>query len=142
MAPNRRIEILPIEPVLIGHTLLSSAPRGDETQIAEVAPRRPAELLCHRHQTSQLRVIRGAVDLIVLQNRRFQAIALREDEATWLVIPPGVPHAPINRGCLPAVLVNAVLHHANGLGLEVGDQRRDSRRIPPTLLEEWQALVA
>ncbi|MEI6615280.1 MAG: cupin domain-containing protein [Cyanobium sp. ELA507] len=141
MAPNRQIEILPIEPVLRGHTFLSVAPQGDETLIAEVAPSRPLELLCHRHQTSQLRVLRGALDLVVLQNRRFHSIALREDEATWLVIPPGIPHASINRGCLPAVLVNAVLHHAAPAPTLAGKPRRAARRIPPALLEQWQELV-
>jgi hypothetical protein len=78
------------------------------------------------------------VDLVILQNRRYRCISLREDEAAWVVIPPRVPHASINRGCLPAVLVNAVLLHGDR-----GSQHLDghTRRIPPALLPQWQALV-
>jgi hypothetical protein len=141
MPTSSRIEILPIESTLRGHTLLSAAPKGDQTLIAEVGTNCREELVCHRHQTSQLRVLRGAVDLVILQNRRFRCISLREDEAAWVVIPPRVPHASINRGCLPAVLVNAVLLHGDR-----GDRASlhldgHTRRIPPALLSQWQALV-
>jgi len=56
-------------------------------------------------------VLRGAIDLVVLQNRQLRRIPLREDEAVWACIPPGVPHSAINRGRIPALLVNAVLRH-------------------------------
>jgi hypothetical protein len=156
MPTSSRIEILPIEPILRGHTLLSAAPQGDQTLIAEVGTHCREELVCHRYQTSQLRVLRGAVDLVILQNRRFRCISLREDEAAWLVIPPRVPHASINRGWLPAVLVNAVLLHGskgdgvrgnggsgNGGSGNDGSQNLSGHtsRIPPALLPQWHALV-
>jgi len=49
--------------------------------------------------------------MIVLQNKRLRRIALREDEPTWVRIPPGVPHGAINRGPAAAIVVNAVLRH-------------------------------
>ena len=101
------------------------------------------------------------MDLVILQNRRFSCISLREDEAAWLVIPPRVPHASINRGWLPAVLVNAVLLHGskgdgskgdgskgdgvrgNGGSGNDGSQNLSGHtsRIPPALLPQWHALV-
>lgn len=79
--------------------------------ITEVGTEAACELLCHRKQTDQLMVLRGAIDLIVLQEGQLRRIRLREDEAAWVRIPPGVPHGAINLGRTPAVIVNAVLRH-------------------------------
>jgi hypothetical protein len=51
-----------------------------------------ADLFCHRRQTDQLMVLRGALELVVLQAGRLRRITLREDEPTWVRIPPGVRH--------------------------------------------------
>ncbi|MEB3276313.1 MAG: hypothetical protein VKM92_05030 [Cyanobacteriota bacterium] len=94
------------------------------------------ELFCHRHQTDQLMVLRGSIDLVVLQNRCLRVVILREDEPTWVRIPPGVPHGAINRGPSPAVVVNAVLRHRPNDG-------RDylPRPVPAALAEAWKALT-
>jgi oxalate decarboxylase/phosphoglucose isomerase-like protein (cupin superfamily) len=92
-------------------------------------------LFCHRHQTDQLMVLRGGLDLIVLQNKRLRRITLREDEPTWVRIPPGVPHGAINRGTAPAIVVNAVLRH------RPSDQRDyQSRPVPAALAAAWAQL--
>jgi hypothetical protein len=80
-------------------------------------------------------VLRGGIDLIVLQNRRLRRITLREDEPTWVRIPPGVPHGAINRGPSPAIVVNAVLRH------RPSDQRDyQSRPVPAALAVAWAQL--
>jgi len=109
---------------------------SDETLIAEVRPSSMPELFCHRHQTDQLMVLRGSIDLVVLQNRCLRIVILREDEPTWVRIPPGVPHGAINRGPSPAVVVNAVLRHRPNDG-------RDylPRPVPAALAEAWKALT-
>jgi mannose-6-phosphate isomerase-like protein (cupin superfamily) len=137
MALARRVEILPVERSLPGHIVFSAAQSSDETLIAEIGTERVCELFCHRRQTDQLMVLRGAVDLVVLENRRLRSIRLREDEATWVRIPPGVPHGTINRGRTPAVMVNAVRRHGPS---DPRDYR--PRRLSGTLLRQWQALAA
>ena len=135
MALSRSVEILPSPGASAGLAFLREPLCSDETQIAEVATCTRAELFCHRHQTDQLMVLRGGIDLIVLQNRRLRRITLREDEPTWVRIPPGVPHGAINRGPSPAIVVNAVLRH------RPSDQRDyQSRPVPAALAAAWAQL--
>lgn len=81
---------------------------SNDTLIAEVRRSTRPVLVCHRRQTDQLMILRGSMDLIVLQNRCMRRITLREDEPVWDLTPPGVPHGGINRGRTVAVVVNAV----------------------------------
>ncbi|KEF41648.1 MAG: hypothetical protein ER33_10265 [Cyanobium sp. CACIAM 14] len=111
MALSRTVELLPVERSRDGEAVFSAPRTSDETLVAEISCDQSFELFCHRFQTDHLLVLRGAIDLVVLQNRRLRYIPLREDEATWARIPPGVPHGAINRGRTPALLVNAVLRH-------------------------------
>jgi hypothetical protein len=135
MALRRSVEILPSPGASAGLAFLREPLSSDETQIAEVATCTRPELFCHRHQTDQLMVLRGGLDLIVLQNRRLRRITLREDEPTWVRIPPGVPHGAINRGTAPAIVVNAVLRH------RPSDQRDyQSRPVPAALAAAWAQL--
>ena len=135
MALSRSVEILPSPGAIAGLAFLREPLSSDETQIAEVATCTRAELFCHRHQTDQLMVLRGGLDLIVLQNKRLRRITLREDEPTWVRIPPGVPHGAINRGTAPAIVVNAVLRH------RPSDQRDyQSRPVPAALAAAWAQL--
>ena len=110
---------------------------SDATLIAEVPPSEQPQLFCHRRQTDQLMVLRGSFDLIVLQNRQLRRITLREDEATWVRIPAGVPHGASNRSCQSVVIVNAVLQHGPS-------DPRDylPRPVPRSLLTQWEALIA
>ncbi len=105
--PRRpRVALIPCDSHRSGATLFGAPRPSDETMIAEVGPATAAELYCHRYQTDQLMVLRGSLDLIVLQEGRLRRISLRDDAATWVCIPPGVPHGAINRGQRPAVVVN------------------------------------
>ncbi|MEB3322553.1 MAG: cupin domain-containing protein [Synechococcaceae cyanobacterium] len=137
MALARTVEILPLERLRSGHAVFSVARSSDETLIAEIDTERSCELFCHRRQTDQLMVLRGAVDLVVVENRRLRRIRLREDEASWVRIPPGVPHGAINRGRAPAVIVNAVLRHGPS---DPRDYR--PRQVPEALLDDWRAMAA
>ena len=78
--------------------------------MTEVDPRVYCKSLRHRYQTDQLLELRGAIELIVPDrcSRRFH---LRADRATWQRIPPAIPHAAMNRGDDPALVVHAVLRH-------------------------------
>jgi mannose-6-phosphate isomerase-like protein (cupin superfamily) len=140
MAFSRRVEIIPLQRSITGQTGQStfSAPQSsDETMIAEVGPEPTFELFCHRRQTDQLMVLRGAIDLILLQEGRLRRLRLREDEGAWVRIPPGVPHGAINRGRSPALIVNAVLRHGPH---DPRDYR--PRPIPAALLVDLQAIKA
>jgi oxalate decarboxylase/phosphoglucose isomerase-like protein (cupin superfamily) len=135
MALRRSVEILPSPGASAGLAFLREPLSSDETQIAEVATCTRPELYCHRHQTDQLMVLRGGLDLIVLQNKRLRRITLREDEPTWVRIPPGVPHGAINRGTAPAIVVNAVLRH------RPSDERDyQTRPVPAALAAAWAQL--
>lgn len=137
MALRRPVEVLPSPVVQAGLAFFREPRPSDETLVAEVAPSCRPELFCHRHQTDQLMVLRGSLELIVLQERRLRRITLREDDATWVRIPPGVPHGAINRGTMPAVVVNAVIRH------RPSDRREyEPRPLPAALAGDWAALQA
>ncbi len=137
MALARQIEILPRLAAKAGATLFSAPQPSHETLIAEVSNSANGELFCHRRQTDQLMVLRGAIELVVLQAGRLRRITLREDEPTWVRIPPGVPHGAINCGRQPAVVVNAVLRHGPS------DPRDyQPRPVPAALAPAWAALMA
>ncbi len=137
MALARQVEILPLQRTAAGSNIFSAPQISHETLIAEVGTANNCELFCHRRQTDQLMVLRGSVDLVLLQNGGLRRIRLREDEASWVRIPPGVPHGVINHGSTPAVLVNAVLRHGPP---DPRDYR--PRRVPGFLIDAWQALSA
>ena len=132
-----RVAVIPWDAHRSGSTLFGTPQPSDETMIAEVGPAGVPELYCHRHQTDQLMVLRGSLDLILLQEGRLQCISLRDDTATWVRIPPGVPHGAINRGRRPAVVVNAVLRHGPS---DPRDYR--ARPVPAALASAWEALLA
>ncbi|MFS6828569.1 hypothetical protein [Cyanobium sp. ATX-6F1] len=94
MAPARRVEVLPLEGSTAGRTFFCHPQPSDATQIAELAPDQPCELFCHRLQTDQIILMRGSLDLVVLQGRRLQRITLREDEPKLVRIPRAFPTAP------------------------------------------------
>ena len=137
MLSHRCVEILPRSGLQAGVAFFSDPLPSDATLIAEVPPSEQPQLFCHRRQTDQLMVLRGSCDLIVLQNRQLRRITLREDEATWVRIPAGVPHGAINRSSHSVVIVNAVLQHGPS-------DPRDylPRPVPHSLLNQWEALIA
>jgi mannose-6-phosphate isomerase-like protein (cupin superfamily) len=136
MAQSRQVEIVRLERVSAGRTTFCQAQSSHETLIAELAPDQPRELFCHRHQTDQLILLRGSLDLVVLQNARLERITLREDEPVLVRIPPGVPHGAINNGRRSATVVNAVIRHGPSDPLDFR-----SRPVPASLLGQWGDLA-
>jgi len=136
MALSPSVEVVQLERSCTGRITFWAAQSSDQTLIAELAPQQPWELFCHRHQTDQLILLRGSLDLVVLHNGRFERITLREDDPVMVRIPPGVPHGAINQGRYSATLVNAVLRHGPAAA---GDYR--PRPIPAGLLGQWQKLL-
>ena len=57
-------------------------------------------------------VLSGNLDLVILQNRQFQLIRLKQKDRTWVRIAPKIPHAAVVRGDQAATVGNAVLRHA------------------------------
>jgi hypothetical protein len=82
-----------------------------QTVLVQVPGGSMDDLFVHHFQTDQLLVVRGSFVLVVLQNRRYQYIALSEYQPKVVKIPPGVPHGAINLSQQACVLVNAVLRH-------------------------------
>ena len=109
----------------------------DETLIAEVKPSPNSDLYCHRNQTDQLMVLRGSLDLMILQNKTFQCIHLCDTDRLWVKIPPCIPHAAINRTSESVVLVNAIQRHG-----PVDPRDYKARPIPNFLQQEWRRLQA
>ncbi|MCP9848362.1 cupin domain-containing protein [Cyanobium sp. Morenito 9A2] len=136
MALARHVEVVPLEGTIAGRTFFCPPQPSDETQIAELAPDQPCELFCHRRQTDQIILMRGAFNLVVLQGRRLRRITLREDEPTLVRIPPGVPHGAITIGRRSATVVNAVIRHGPS-------DPRDflPRRVPAALMDQWRQLL-
>jgi len=136
MSSHRPVEILPRSGLQAGVAFFSDPLPSDATLIAEVPSSDQPQLFCHRRQTDQLMVLRGSVDLIVLQNRQLRRITLREDEGTWVRIPAGIPHGAINRSSRSVVMVNAVLRHGPP---DPRDYR--PRSLPRSLQGQWQELL-
>ena len=135
MANQQSIEIVQYAGLDTGIAFFSDPLISHETLVADVTPNRHAELFCHRHQTDQLMVLSGSLDLVILQNRQFQLIRLKQKDRTWVRIPPRIPHAAIVRGDQAATVVNAVLRHG-----PVDPRDYQPRPIPRALIPQWQAL--
>ena len=85
-------------------------------------------------------VLRGSLDLMILQNKTFQCIHLCDTDRLWVKIPPCIPHAAINRTGESVVLVNAIQRHGP---VESSRLQRSSTRLPNFLLQqEWRRLQA
>ncbi len=136
MALTRRVELVPLERTSSGNALFSQAQPSDETLIADLAPHQPVSLFCHRRQTDQLILLRGSLELVVLEDGRLVRIPLREDEPLLVRIPPGVPHGAVNSSRHYATVVNAVLRHGP-------PDPRDytPRPLPQSLRAQWQQLM-
>jgi hypothetical protein len=136
MALTRRVELIPLERTASGNALFSQAQPSDETLIADLAPHQPVSLFCHRRQTDQLILLRGSLELVVLENGQLVHIPLRDDEPLLVRIPPGVPHGAVNSSRHYATVVNAVLRHGPP---DPRDYR--PRPLPAKLMGQWRAIT-
>ena len=135
MRYRKSIEVFQCSSQESGIAFFSDPLLCDETLIAEVKPSLHSDLYCHRNQTDQLMVLRGSLDLLILQNKTFECIHLCEMDRLWVRIPPCIPHAAINRTKESVMLVNAVRRHG-----PVDSRDYKARPIPNLLKQEWQRL--
>ena len=136
MKRKNSIEIFKCNSHAAGFAFFSDPLVSNETLVAEVQPRLDTELFCHRNQTDQLMVLRGSLDLIILQNRQLQRIHLMDTNRLWVKIPPNIPHAAMNRSGETVLMVNAVLRHG-----PVDPRDYKPRPIPHCLQEQWNKLL-
>lgn len=105
------VQIRPLTSVKGGMAEFYTPQASHETVLVQVSPGAVDDLFVHRFQTDQLLVVRGSFVLVVLQNRRYQYIALSQHYPAVVKIPRWVPHGAINLSSEPCVMVNAVLRH-------------------------------
>jgi hypothetical protein len=111
MAIVNQIEICPLSAIKGGMAEFYTPQSSHETMLVQISGGTIDDLFVHRFQTDQLLVVRNQFVLVILQNRRYQYIALSQDFPAIVRIPPGILHGAINLSPEPCVLVNAVLRH-------------------------------
>ncbi len=84
---------------------------SDETMLVQIPPQTIDNMFVHKYQTDRLMVVRGSFVLVVLYNGKYEYIALSESDHQVVTIPPMIPHAAIQLGEEPCMVINAVTHH-------------------------------
>ncbi len=129
------VQIRPLTSVKGGMAEFYTPQASHETILVQVPPGAIDDLFVHRFQTDQLLVVRGSFVLVVLQNRRYQYIALSERYPAVAKIPRWVPHGAINLGSEPCLMVNALLRHGP-------PHDRDYRPMKPPFAYDMAAVQA
>jgi len=111
MGLAKGIEIYALESIQGGMSQFYTPQASNETMLVEIPANSVDDLFVHHFQTDQLLVVRGSFILVVLQNRRYEYIHLRDRCPQVVKIPPGIPHTSINPYPENCLLVNAVLRH-------------------------------
>jgi hypothetical protein len=106
----KQVEIRSLQSFKGGNTEFFTPQTSDQTMLVQIPGDTVDDLFVHRHQTDQLLVVRGSFVLVILQNRRYEYIALSDRQPVLVTIPPGVLHGAINLG-ESCHIVNAVLRH-------------------------------
>jgi hypothetical protein len=109
----KQVEIRSLQSFKGGNAEFFTPQVSHETMLVQLPGGTVDDLFVHRHQTDQLLVVRGSFVLVILQNRRYEYIALSDREPTLVTIPPGILHGAINLG-ESCHIVNAVLRHGKG----------------------------
>ncbi|WP_255108325.1 cupin domain-containing protein [Synechococcus sp. RedBA-s] len=124
MALTRRVELLPwsAPPQAMPCSATPSPATKPWSPISP--PHQPVSLFCHRRQTDQLILLRGSLELVVLEDGRL------------VRIPPGVPYGAINTSRHYATVVNAVLRHG-----PPDPRDYQPRPLPHSLRAQWQELM-
>jgi len=117
-------EIYALDSIQGGMSQFYTPQASNETMLVEIPPNSVDDLFVHHFQTDQLLVVRGSFILVVLQNREYQYIHLRDRCPQVVKIPPGIPHTAINPYAETCVLVNAVLRHGQ-------PHPKDYQPLPP-----------
>ncbi|BAQ61328.1 hypothetical protein GM3708_1734 [Geminocystis sp. NIES-3708] len=111
MTLRKKVELKKLESIQGGMSQFYTPQFSHETMLVQIPPQSIDDLFVHHFQTDQLLVVKGNFVLVILKNRQYQYIHLREDNPQVVTIPTGIPHAAINFNNQPCLLVNAVLRH-------------------------------
>lgn len=111
MSLTKKIEVCPLEAKIRGRTKFYPSQTSNETIVVQIQPKTIEHLFVHHFHTDRLLVVAGSCVLIVLQNRRYHYLDLRNERPKIVKIPPGIPHGAINFSSQPCVMVNALLRH-------------------------------
>jgi hypothetical protein len=106
----KQVEIRSLQSFKGGNAQFFTPQPSDQTMLVQIPGGTIDDLFVHRHQTDQLLVVRGSFVLVILQNRRYEYIALSDRAPLLVTIPPGVLHGAINLG-ESCHVVNAVRLH-------------------------------
>lgn len=134
-----KVEIKQLTSLKSGMADFYTPQASHETMLVQVAPNANDDLFVHHWQTDQLLVVRGAFVLVVLQNRKYQYIALSQEFPSVAIIPPGIPHGAINFNDYPCLVVNAVLRHGEACDR---DYRPLKRPFPYDLVAARNAIAS
>lgn len=124
MGLAKAVEVYCLDSIQGGMSQFYTPQTSNETMLVEIPSHSVDNLFVHHFQTDQLLVVRGSFILVVLQNREYRYIHLRDSDPQVVKIPPGVPHAAINPNSESCVLVNAVLRHGE-------KHPKDYQPLPP-----------
>ncbi|WP_373543112.1 cupin domain-containing protein [Chamaesiphon sp.] len=111
MSLSKGVEIHPLTSVKAGMIQFYTPQASHETMLVQIPANTIDDLFVHKYQTDRLMVVRGNFILVILHNGKYQYIPLSESELKVVTIPPLVPHAAINIGDEPCMLINALIRH-------------------------------
>ena len=96
MGLAKQIELRPLQSIKGGMAEFYTPQMSNETMLVTVPGNTVDDLFVHRHQTDQILVVRGALVLVVLRDRCYEYILLREASPVVAEIPPGGLHGAMN----------------------------------------------
>ena len=111
MSLSKGVEIHQLTSVKAGMVQFYTPQSSNETMLVQIPPNTIDDMFVHKYQTDQLMVVRGNFTLVILHNGKYQYISLSDSQPQVVNIPPLVPHAAINLGGEPCMLINAVIRH-------------------------------
>jgi mannose-6-phosphate isomerase-like protein (cupin superfamily) len=111
MSLSKGVEIHQLTSVKAGMVQFYTPQSSNETMLVQIPPNTIDDLFVHKYQTDRLMVVRGNFTLVILHNGKYQYIPLSDSQCQVVTIPPMVPHAAINVGDEPCMLINAVTRH-------------------------------
>ena len=111
MSLSKGVEIHQLTSVKAGMVQFYTPQSSNETMLVQIPPNTIDDMFVHKYQTDQLMVVRGNFTLVILHNGKYQYIPLSDSQPQVVTIPPMVPHAAINLGGEPCMLINAVIRY-------------------------------
>ncbi len=111
MSLSKGVEIHHLTSIKAGMLDFYDAKTSHETMLVGVPPNTVDDFFVHKYQTDQLMAVRGNFIIIILHDGKYQYVSLSEAKPEVITIPRMVPHAAINLGSEPCMLINGVIRH-------------------------------